>query len=464
VGNLSIYSCFGQPLIKILGFRCRGLGGCNTEQLKLDESYQYRWQQSRLTDLPQVKQKVCFLPDSAQIFESIKLDDREKLDGMACHLNDLAIAYIINAFNILDCVVDKDDSLSINKLIADFGVQKKYRQLLFRFFQILEQENYVQIQTPDTAIVLQSFSVPELNVKWSETLAKYAGAFAELTLIRVCGEKLAAVLVGEQDPLQLIFPEGGSTIAEHFYSDSPAFKPYNHLMQMALEKIIDSLPCGKSLRILEIGAGTGGMTTYLLNLFAEERIEYFFTDISNTFFSNAEQRFKEFPFINYQTLNIEKDIQQQGFELNSFDIVLASNVLHATENIAIALDNIHALLSTSGLFLFLEIEKKHPWIDGVFGLLDGWWRFADTDLRPDHPLISRTDWKNILQTKGFLSPTVLPDSPNRNETNQILVIAQAKDYITQQADVFSDIAKIEHKQTKHWLIFADRTGVASVLS
>jgi len=464
VGNLSIYSCFGQLLIKILGFRCRGLGSCNTEQLKLDESYQYRWQQSQLTDLPQVKQKVCFLPDSAQIFESIKLDDREKLDGMACHLNDLAIAYIINAFNILDCVVDKDDSLSINKLIADFGVQKKYRQLLFRFFQILEQENYVQIQTPDTAIVLQSFSVPELNAKWSETLAKYAGAFAELTLIRVCGEKLAAVLIGEQDPLQLIFPGGSSTIAEHFYTDSLTFKPYNCLMQMALKKIAASVPSSKKLRILEIGAGTGGMTTYLLSLFAEERVEYFFTDISNAFFSNAEQRFKEFSFINYQTLNIEKDVQQQGFELNSFDIVLASSVLHATENIATTLDNINALLSPSGLLLFLELEKNYPWIDVVFGLMDGWWRFTDTDLRSDHPLISRTDWKKIIQGNGFLSPTVLPASPNQNEIHQIMVIAQAKDYIIQQADVLSGIAKIEYNQTKHWLIFADQTGIASDLS
>ncbi|MCF6251821.1 MAG: SDR family NAD(P)-dependent oxidoreductase [Methylococcaceae bacterium] len=473
VGNLSIYSCSGQPLVEILGFRCRGLGVTHTEQNELDELYQYQWLQSPLYECPHPRKAAEFLPSCAQIVESIEqplnalslqIGGWGELDRMASRFNDLAINYIIKFFIDIGCAVNKGNSLSIDRLIADLGVQENYRRLLHRFFQILEQQNYIQKHGAETGIVLQPFTTSDLKSEWSSALSEYAGAFAELSLIRSCGEKLVSVLKGEQDPLKLIFPENSSIIVEQFYTDSPSSKPYNLMLKMAMENIVDSLPCGKNLRVLEIGAGTGGLTANLLDLFTEDRVEYFFTDISSAFLPSAEHRFKDYPFIKYQLLDIEKDIQQQGFQLHSFDIVLASNVLHATENLADSLENIYKLLVPSGLLLFLEVEEKYPWLDMIFGLTDGWWRYTDIHLRPDHPLIPRDDWKNLMQAKGYISPIVLPESAEKKETQQILVIAQVADTLTKQANVFPDVVENQDKIKKHWLIFADQFGVALDLS
>ena len=47
-------------------------------------------------------------------------------------------------------------------------------------------------------------------------------------------------------------------------------------------------------------------------------------------------------------------------------------------------------------------------LDLIFGLTEGWWKFADRDLRPDYPLISRARWHDVLCEEGFLAPDFSP--------------------------------------------------------
>ena len=37
----------------------------------------------------------------------------------------------------------------------------------------------------------------------------------------------------------------------------------------------------------------------------------------------------------------------------------------------------------------------------IFGLTSGWWLFSDTDLRPNHPLVSRETWLDVLKGLNF---------------------------------------------------------------
>jgi SAM-dependent methyltransferase len=85
------------------------------------------------------------------------------------------------------------------------------------------------------------------------------------------------------------------------------------------------------MRILEIGAGTGATTAVALELLQEPNglqtfASYTFTDISHGFLKSAEDRFQGFRNIAYKVLDISKDPQDQGFELASFDLIIAANV------------------------------------------------------------------------------------------------------------------------------------------
>jgi 2-polyprenyl-3-methyl-5-hydroxy-6-metoxy-1,4-benzoquinol methylase len=90
-----------------------------------------------------------------------------------------------------------------------------------------------------------------------------------------------------------------------------------------------------NLRILEIGAGTGGTTASILETLSDDALEhgrvyltYTFTDITPAFLNQAKERFKDHAAVEYKVLDITEDPAEQGFPSNSYDLIVASNVSH----------------------------------------------------------------------------------------------------------------------------------------
>jgi len=54
--------------------------------------------------------------------------------------------------------------------------------------------------------------------------------------------------------------------------------------------------------------------------------QYVFTDLSSGFFGLAQDRLRQWGAVDYKVLDVEKDPEEQGFELGSFDLIVASNV------------------------------------------------------------------------------------------------------------------------------------------
>ena len=50
----------------------------------------------------------------------------------------------------------------------------------------------------------------------------------------------------------------------------------------------------------------------------------------------------------------------------------------------------------------------HRWVDLTFGLTDGWWRFSDHDLRPEHALLEADHWIAVLEACGFEEARRIP--------------------------------------------------------
>ena len=81
----------------------------------------------------------------------------------------------------------------------------------------------------------------------------------------------------------------------------------------AVTAAIAALPPAARLRVLEIGAGTGGTTTYVLPLLPGDRVEYTFTDLSPLFLERAAEQFAAYPFMRRALLDIERDPALAGF-------------------------------------------------------------------------------------------------------------------------------------------------------
>lgn len=168
---------------------------------------------------------------------------------------------------------------------------------------------------------------------------------------------------------------------------------------MFLEQLVQRLPnTGEPLRILEMGAGTGGTTVKVLPLLDRlgVPVEYTMTDLSSSLVAAARKRFKEYPFMKFKVVNIESPPDSQL--VHSQHIVLATNCVHATRNLEVSTRNIHHILRQDGCLLLLEMTEQVPWVDFIFGLLEGWWLFENDR---QHALQPARHWKKILTSVGY---------------------------------------------------------------
>ena len=247
-------------------------------------------------------------------------------------------------------------------------------------------------------------------------------ASPEIGLVRRAGEKLTEILRGESEALALFFPDGSTAEAAEFYTDAPLFEGYNRLAARVVDNVLRREPDDKPLRVLEIGAGTGGLSAHILPRFPADRTEYVFTDVSPLFLNAARERFEEHAFLQTARLDISMAPETQGFEPGSFDMVVAANVLHATPDLRQTVAHARNLLRRGGWLILLECTSPPLWGDMVFALLTGWWLFEDRDLRPDYPLMPTDKWSRILAESGFAEPVCLNGGDDAMHT---LFVAQA---------------------------------------
>jgi SAM-dependent methyltransferase/acyl carrier protein len=272
-----------------------------------------------------------------------------------------------------------------------------------------------------------------------------------------CASRLAEVLRGAQDPLQLLFPEGDLVTASSLYGDVPGARLINRVLGAAAAHALGHLPATRKLRVLEIGGGTGGATAGLLDLLPAERSAYVFTDISARFTTAAERRFARYPFMSYRTLDIERDPDAQEFSGEApFDLIIAANVLHATRDLRQSLRHVRQLAAPGAMLLLLEGTAPTRTIDLIFGMTDGWWRFAGHDATRHHPLLSPAQWASVLNECGFRDAEALALAPAEHEV------------LSRQAVIFAEAAeRVQPDQAKalpHWLVLADRGGIGRRLA
>jgi SAM-dependent methyltransferase len=139
-----------------------------------------------------------------------------------------------------------------------------------------------------------------------------------------------------------------------------------------------------------------------------------FTDISSAFFEQAKEAFApHVDRMDFRPLDIRRDPSVQDFPLHSYDLIIASNVLHATPKLDETLRNVRSLLKPGGQLIVIEVaHREHTRIGYIFGLFPDWWAGHDEG-RILEPFISYDKWDTVLKSSGFSgvdSRTLDPDS------------------------------------------------------
>ena len=475
-GNLWVYNPDGSPVLEVEGFRCQVLQGMRGEDADDVEKWWYdvQWHNKPLPEQQSVQRIVDYLPSSRELSEPVvqryhqlvkDLDWQDKFADAEHAIDSLCVAYVVHALRELGWQSQEGDRITEDAFITQLQVEPEYRQLVGRFLLMLERANYLSRSDTDAWVLERVPPEQDLQFLWQRTLWRYPALFAELSLMGRCGPNLAEVLRGNVDPLQLLFPEGSTTIAEHFYQDSPHFRLYNAMIQQVMSRALQHLPAERTVRVLEVGAGIGGITTFVLPELPAERTEYVFSDVSPLFLSRAEQKFRDYPFVEFHVLDIEQDPTELGYEPHTFDFILASDVLHATTDLRGALRNLQKLLASDGMLLFLEVVRLAPsWLDMVFGLTEGWWKFRDFDLRPHYPLIAPSTWTELLQQEGYTDVLDLSALCEEEVNLQAVMLARGP-HLPNGNLPMASVPDTQPAKTlrESWLVFADESGVSEQL-
>ena len=154
----------------------------------------------------------------------------------------------------------------------------------------------------------------------SSEVQRSIGAGIGKVLLRIV-HQCEAMFEEKVDPIEILLQEDGLKDLYKFYEDMWDCRDFFQLLGHSKPR----------LRVLEIGAGTGGTTAGVLRDLTSEYgesmySEYSYTDVSAGFFVAAKERFKEYRNIKYTVLDISKDPVDQGLEAESYDLILASNV------------------------------------------------------------------------------------------------------------------------------------------
>ncbi|GHF07528.1 type I polyketide synthase [Streptomyces morookaense] len=211
---------------------------------------------------------------------------------------------------------------------------------------------------------------------------------------------LTDILRGDRDPMELLTHDASARLLELFYDVDPFCHFYNRLARTLLKEMIRTWPRDRPLRILEVGAGTGGITAQLLPVLPPERTRYCYTDISTFFFTRARARFAAHDFVEYRTFDLDTPPAEQGFPPQAFDLVVAGNALHTAKDLAQALGHIAGLLAPGGALLAFETHTPEM-LAMLFGTLDSFYGNTDTTLRPCSVILPREQWPGLLTSCGF---------------------------------------------------------------
>jgi acyl transferase domain-containing protein/tryptophanase/acyl carrier protein/SAM-dependent methyltransferase len=349
-------------------------------------------------------------------------------------MNDL-VTRIVGA-SLLSVGLFTDHKHTISDLSLSKPPAPYYEQWLSRVIAYLQEHNLI---TEDLTFQRETGT---LAVSWAEwkikrtAWASNPNLEAQIALLEACLKALPEILTGKRLATDAIFPNSSMQLVEGLYQGNPQADFFNEVLAETLVGCIEQkLKADKEseIRILEVGAGTGGTTAKLLPLLLRFPIaEYCYTDVSRAFLMHADKHYKSgFPALTTAIFDVSKPAAWQSVATNHYDFAIAANVLHATPDIRETVRNVKATLKNQGALLLNEIGAWSLFNHLTFGLLEGWWLCQDTAVRlPGSPGLAPGKWREILADEGFES--IFYPAEEAHRFGQQIVAAVSNGWVRQR--------------------------------
>lgn len=337
----------------------------------------------------------------------------ENFEAIEEMFNRCCFAMSMDVVRKLGLFAQKGDFETISSIREKVGLFKDAEYVLTHVLRILcdeqvlakKDDGYVcldnepYIETPAESLVIATRTFPKEGAPF-QWLAR-------------ASDGLVQFIQGKLFAEEVMFPGGSFKLVEEVYNSSNVYSFYSKLAGKAVKRFVESY-FNKPITMFEIGAGTGNGTANVLNETSDKFEKYIFTDVGKALVQMGQRRFKKagYNFIDYRTFDACKSLGEQDFQENSVDLALAVNVMHATDDILLGLENTKKLLKDGGVLILSEIAPPkggiYRYMELTFGLLPSYGVYTDRALRPVSPIIRPQEWMSAFKKVGFTQVELIP--------------------------------------------------------
>lgn len=423
VGAVDLIADDGTVLVSVDGLRCRRIDQRSDPGDTMDDwLYDLRWETPPggggpsviAVPSPAALERVCAAADGTAVDQGWD----QYYEGVEPLLEQAAAGLVWNG--LVEAGWDPAQTLVEDELAVATGTVASRRRHLQALVDRLVDAGWVvrdggSLRSADRAR-------PDPGAALDEVARAFPAFATDAALVARCGASLAAVLQGRLDAASVLFADDIAGLVARFYRDAPASLFTNTLVGDVVAALVAGCDESRPFEVLEVGGGTGG-TTASVRPVLPPGSTYTFTDRSAHFIQSMAADLAA-EGVRTAIVDIEKGLGDQGITPGSFDLVVGANVVHATADIASTIGHLTAALAPNGRIVLVEITRPLLWLDVVFGVTDGWWRFADSDdLRHDHAVLSPEAWTAVLESSGLNDVTLVSDHPPAGPPGQCVIVA-----------------------------------------
>ena len=341
-------------------------------------------------------------------------------------------------------ILQKGSSDDVTILRKKAGVLDKYDLWWREALNILKNNRYVSLEAGEVKVA-EDIQFAEKQEVWSAWESHMEGCLLDsetrifAVIINDCFRQLPEILRGKTPVTDILFPNGSTEKMVGVYKNNLISDYFNEVVASIANTYVKQrlkVDPQARIRIIEIGAGTGGTTSAVLTYLGSYQTsieEYCFTDVSKSFLIQAKDRYgSDFPYMAYKLWNIEEPLAEQKIQPGSYDIAIATNVLHATKTIRNTLRNTKGALAKNGILILNEISEKTVFTTLMFGLIDGWSLAEDEVIRiPGSPGLYAEAWRQVLNEEGFGNVQYPVEEDHR--LGQQIVLAESDGVVRQKS-------------------------------
>jgi 3-oxoacyl-(acyl-carrier-protein) synthase/acyl carrier protein/SAM-dependent methyltransferase len=363
----------------------------------------------------------------ADVAQSLSGVDRLQ---QCCHL------LLLKTFRDAGVLVSAHGSWRIDDVRRKLRVSAAYERLFAALVDMLERAGFATIDngilraTPRIESPSVAAALARIDDFVRETADRYPEFAAHLEFVQVALRAYPDVLSGKRLATDVLFPRSSTRLVEAVYAGSRAAAHYHQLVASGVAAAVrarqNSGDRTGPIEILEVGAGTGSTTAFVLEAVRPhaDSLRYWYTDVSPTLLNYGSGRFGErYPFVRFAKLDVEQ-VGNGPISAGSVDIVVASNVLHASADLKRTIAQLTSLIRPGGVLILNELMRTPDWATLTFGCLQGWWLSSDTPVRlPHSPLVNESTWASLLRDAGYDTVDAVGGLDDRADYRQAVIVA-----------------------------------------